>query len=259
MSKPFLILFFTLIASCAAITDNFFGNDFDINYFYQRFPQNKRAIIIAKFYGKEGDKKVYCRLSPSSEKIKDATDCIRITSPNLNKIMMVKPGRYMLASYNDGNDDLEFVNELNEDIPISDGLYPTSFIAAESQITYVGALLENSSYREIDDEFLEIKKILKSQNHDLILRNFNNSHKEVEWFVNQYNSSEGILIKKLAKVDYKGDKTLVLKARKYVENNIKAKDKNTFKDMEKLIDLMGKILPLEKQKLSPIINQNDQN
>lgn len=258
MNKPFLILLLTLITSCAAITDNFFGNDFDINYFYERFPQNKRAIIITKFYGKEGDSKVYCRLSPSSEKVKDATDCIRIASPNLNKIMMVKPGKYMLTSYNDGKD-LEFIDELNEEIPISDGLYPTSFIAVESQITYVGALLENSSYREIDDEFLEIKKILKSQNHDLILRNFNNSHKEVKWLINQYNASENILIKELAKVNYKGDEALVLKARKYLENNIKAKDKTTFKNMEKLIDLMNKILPLEKQKLSPTTNHHDQN
>ena len=231
-----LLTFFLFLSSCGAITNDLFGNYPDSRYFYERFPQNKKAVIIVKNYSKKRLPKpvTWCKF--------DSNKCIRINFANLNKMLMVEPGTYILSSGRSKNvDNEEFISKKLRKVRNS-----VSFKANEGRINYVGAYRFEGTHREIDNEFYIIMNALRKKDYKFLQENFDNLDHEIEWLVKNYHKSPIVLNKRLAKVDFASNTQLTKNVEKFIEKV--SKNKNDLKTLSKIVTLMDKMIKIEKER-----------
>lgn len=247
MKKSLIITLLLLFTSCSAISDNLIGSFPQANYFFARFPQNKKAIVIFKFFSEKqiSENKLWCRVSSIGAKVSDSKFCINFSSANLNEMMMIEPGTYKMAGYIGEMENGEYFYRINPKKLSNKNKYPIIFEAKEGEITYVGALREDENYIKVHDEIGEIKKYLNVQNQKSLLKIFDNNAQEIDYLIQLYQASPKILVNKLAKIEYGAKSEVLEKVEKYVEN---VGDKNDLNDLAHLLKIMDAVLKAEKKK-----------
>ncbi len=190
------LLLLLLTSSCSIISENTFGtgNSPHSNKFYERFPSNKKAIVIMK-YDAETYKEplLWCKFSGEDDKIKNINDCKEVGNSDYYKILMFEPGIYKLADYAANKKQYVFGNSRKSLL----SKLPLSFEVKSAEIVYVGLIKKKGASYEIIDEFGLIERPLKTKNYQELKGLLSNSLKDIEWLVKQYHSSLSHVIKRL--------------------------------------------------------------
>jgi hypothetical protein len=190
------LLLLLLISSCSIISENTFGtgNFPHSNKFYERFPANKKAIVIMKYDAETyKERLLWCKFSGEDDEIKNINDCREIGDSDSYKILMFEPGIYKLADYAANKKQYVFGNSRKSLL----SKLPLSFEVKSAEIAYVGLIKKKGASYEIIDEFDLIERPLKTKNYQELKGLFSNSLKDIEWFVKQYHASLSHVIKRL--------------------------------------------------------------
>lgn len=190
------LLLLLLTSSCAIISENTLGigNYPHSNKFYERFPANKKAIVIVKYIAESAKEPLlWCKFNGEDDKIKNIDDCREIGDSDSYKIYMFEPGIYRLADYAANKKQYIFGNSKRSLLSKS----PLTFEVKSMEITYVGLIKKKGARYEVVDEFDLIVRPLKTKNYQELKGLFSNSLKDIEWFVKEYHDSPKLIIKRL--------------------------------------------------------------
>lgn len=135
------LLLLLILSSCIFLTDGFKPNIVDDNNFLNRFPDNRKAIVLIKINGNSRSQTYWCRNA-----LEHSQDhCFRVNADNQYHIIMVLPGVYY------------FLKSAKTSEPIFGKVpkslkYLTVFEARAGEIIYVGDLgLEGLGGGDLDE------------------------------------------------------------------------------------------------------------
>jgi hypothetical protein len=237
MCRLHLILFL-FISSCSSITDNMLGRS-NFPYpdkFYERFPENKKTIVIIKFDAKSSDESLlWCKSFGSDD------NCREVSGLGLYKIFMFEPGMYQITDYSFDED--KYIFEKPTKKILDKNLL--RFKANAGEIIYIGFVKKNGSQYEVIDEFDLIERAFSTKNYQELTKLFYDSLEDIEWLVGLSKP----IIKKLADAEVVDKDRPKKKNQKESENIILSQSCEAFCNRETLRRREKEII-LDKEKYS---------
>ncbi len=246
-TKFFLLLLLCINTSCLAITDNLFGNFPDANFFHERFPYNKKSIVILKIHaGSKIEDKVWCRLDDEKllQEVKSSSYCFKIKADNKNKMLMVVPGTYFLTNHH-AMSNHQYLYDVKSSRNLMSGTHLVSFKAIAEKINYIGTIYEEGAYRQVENEFSLIKNLLAIADYVNLQKNFNNSNQDLAWLIERYVDSKHLFKNNLAEIDHKKDRKIILKNQRHFQ---KVKNSASLTELERSLGFLQKMINIEKRK-----------
>ncbi|MSP33743.1 MAG: hypothetical protein EXR06_02430 [Rickettsiales bacterium] len=206
MQKIFTILFLLLVTSCLALTDPLFSTIPSSNNFINRFPENKKGIVLLKI-NSDYLALSWCQASFESE-VKDKS-CIKINPSNYYQIIMLEPGWYEIEGYRVINRRFQSLKSTEIEPVISNitGKRKSppliAFEVVEGKISYAGHIkFHHTSVSGTlikGDDFEIIKNNFAEKNQKQLLKIFKGHQTELKIIADKINQNPEILIKNLAK------------------------------------------------------------
>ncbi|MBU6338840.1 MAG: hypothetical protein KGQ36_02585 [Rickettsiales bacterium] len=163
--------------------------------FLERFPHNKKSIIILKFSAKSPkDYLLWCPVFDLDDHIVDDDNCRKTYATDSYKIFMFEPGFYKLSEYEFDENQYIFQKPKKKFSTKSS----LSFKADAGEIIYAGFIKENGVKKhEVIDEFVILKNALATKNYQELDKLFAHDLKDLEWLVTNYHNSPKYFVKEL--------------------------------------------------------------
>lgn len=242
MQKIFNLALLLLITSCLALTDPLFSDIPSSNNFINRFPQNKKGIVLIKI-NSDYLALSWCQASFESE-VKNKS-CIKINPSNYYQIIMLEPGWYEIEGYRVINRRFQSLKSTEIEPVISNitGKRKSppllAFEVTAGKISYAGHIkFHHSSVSGTlikGDDFAIIQNNFAEKNQKQLLKNFKGHRTELKIIADQINQNPEILIKNLAKT--KADFGEVKQIEKKQEAAIKKRERQFLKEHAKKMRL----------------------
>ncbi len=196
MFRTYYILFLFFISSCSAFTSNFFEDLPTPNKFYQRFPENKKSLIVMKYTTDDlYESLLWCKVSNEKERLQNTNSCHKLKALNYNASLMLEPGIYKLITFSYSDDQFVFAKNIKE---VLTKKFLVNFEAKQGEIVYVGAIDKKGSRHQVVDEFELFKKSLETANSKDLGILFEGHLQDSEWLIDQYRARPQALVKRLA-------------------------------------------------------------
>ena len=191
----YLLLLF-IISSCSAFTSNFFEDLPTSNKFYQRFPENKKSIVIVKYSTDDlYESLLWCKVLNEKEKLQNTENCHKLKALNYSASLMLEPGIYKLVTFSYSDDQFVFAKNIKEVLAKK---FLVNFEAKQGEIVYIGAIDKKGSRHQVLDDFETFKKYLESANSANLGILFDGHLQDSEWLIDQYRARPQALVKRLA-------------------------------------------------------------
>ena len=245
--RVFLFLILLVTSSCSAIGNHLISNFPDCNLFFERFPENKKSIVIFKFYDVDRNA-LWCKAKDDELLNQEINFCVNFAYANNNEAVMLEPGEYYLFNSSKNYKGKKYIHNIDKKY-LSMDKNNIHFEVKSSEIVYVGAMYRKSGYAKFYDEFSEIQKMLKDKNYDLLEKIFSNKRPELSWLILQYQKTPGLFIKKIALI--KAKKLSKYSNKTFEKHALKIISKGDKADLDKLaksIEEINHLLDMEKQK-----------
>lgn len=180
MSRLVFILLFVL-SSCSAITHNFIGmgNFAQSDAFYQRFPENKKSLVIMGYDFHYRHPIYWCKVDNLEDEIIDVETCKEFRISNAYKIMVLESGLYKMVTYDANKDDFIFGKKESR-IASEKSLY---FELSSGQVVYIGKLAKEAVNYTIKDEYDKMLHAIKSKNYQELSTLLTEPLDKLVWFV----------------------------------------------------------------------------
>lgn len=206
MQRIFTIFSLLLITSCLAVTDPLFSSIPSANNCVNRFPQNKKGIVLLKI-NSDYLALSWCQADFNAE-VKDK-NCIKINPSNYYQIIMLEPGWYEIEGYKVVNRRFQSL-KITEIEPVISNITGKrksppllAFEVTAGKISYAGHVkFHHSSVSGTQikgDDFEVIKNTFAEKNQKQLLKIFKGHKKELKIIAEKINENPEILIKNLAK------------------------------------------------------------
>lgn len=228
MQKIIALLLLVLLNSCLAITDPLFATIPSSNNFIDRFPENKKGIVLLKlssdYLGIS-----WCR-TDFENKPKDK-NCVKLNPSNYYQIIMLEPGWYEIEGYRIINRRYQALREKEIEPLVSNitgkrkSAPLLAFQVIEGKISYVGTVKfhhSSASGSQVNgDNFDEIKNAFLTQNAKQLSQIFKGHKWEVKIVSEKINKAPNILFKNLAKTraDFVEEKQIDKKQEREMKKN----------------------------------------
>jgi len=249
MKKIIALLFITLATSCLALTDPLFSSIPTSNNFIDRFPENKKGVVLLKL-NSDYLALSWCQADFEIE-VKNK-NCIKLNPSNYYQIIMLEPGWYEIEGYRVVNRRFQSLREKEIEPTISNitGKRKTppqlAFEVVEGKISYVGHIkFHHSSVSGSQikgDDFAVIKSAFSNNDSAFLAKIFKGHQWEMKIIAAKISQKPEIFIKNLAKTraDFGEERQIVKKQ----EREAKKLQRKFLKEHAKKVRLQKK---LEKQ------------
>ncbi len=189
MKKIIPLIFFCFINACASFVDGLMPDFISANDFVNRFPDNKKGIVILKI-NSYSPTTSWCQSLIWIEK-KPQT-CFDIKSQNHYQALMLEPGWYEIIGYETFNTSSTRIYLRNHLIqpqfsPISGQRKGYPFIAfevAENKINFIGDIKFNGKIsgdiKIVDDDFETIKNAFRNNDIELLWQFFGKNQQKID-------------------------------------------------------------------------------
>jgi len=238
MKKTISIFSLFLITSCLAITDPLFSSIPSANNFIDRFPENKKGIVLLKL-NSDYLAISWCKADFENE-VKDK-NCIKLNPSNYYQIIMLEPGWYEIEGYRVINRRFQSLKEKEIEPTISNitGKRKSkpliAFEVIGGKISYAGQIKFHhssvSGSQVKGEDFIAIENAFLTQNQKQLLKIFKGHKWEEKIIAEKINKTPEILIKNLAKtredlaeekqIEKKEEIESKKKQRQFLKNNAK--------------------------------------
>ena len=228
MQKIIALLILVLVNSCLALTDPLFATIPSSNNFIDRFPENKKGIVLLKlnsdYLGLS-----WCQADFENE-LKDK-NCIKLNPSNYYQIIMLEPGWYEIEGYRVINRRYQSLREKEIEPVISNitgkrkSAPLLAFQVIEGKVSYVGTVKFHhssvSGSQVKGDDFDDIKNAFLEQNIKQLSQIFKGHKWEMKIIAEKINKAPDILIKNLAKTraDFAEEKQIDKKQEREAKKN----------------------------------------
>ncbi len=198
-----IILSLFCLSSCVFLTENRLDQTISENSFLNRFPENKKAIVILKLQGKKRDRIYLCQ--EKNVLIHDLKGCKTVYATNQYNIFMMEPASYYLFSKPE-NRPIFGANKIEEKQKYFAILnLNAGEIIYAGEIFYKQAAAENEALEVrtldrrfvINDNFHLVENILNGKNLKQKDKLFSNQVWEVNYLINNYQKLESRFKKRL--------------------------------------------------------------
>lgn len=215
--KKLLIIFLLSFSSCVFLTENKLSQTISEDNFLNRFPDNKKSIVIFKLNGKKRDRVYFCQDQDMTRG--SLENCKAVYATNQYHILMLKPAKYYLFSKPE-NRPLLSENKIDEKQK-----HFASFKSKSGKVLYLGEITYKSAIASDDDldvqnlggkflvkdNFNLIQKILSGQNQKQKDQLFSNQNWEINYLIDNYENLKDRLSKQLLENDEVKTKSRFLK------------------------------------------------
>lgn len=205
MKRIFTIIFLFFLSSCIFLTENNLSQTVDDNNFLNRFPENKKSIIILKLQGKKRDRIYLCEEKNVFESKLEG--CRSIYATGQYSIVMLKAGNYYLFAKPE-NRPLLMQNKIDEKRK-----YFASLSLKSGEIIYIGDISYKSSINNDDEsDFKDLGKKFTIQDNSKLIeavlngqkssqkdKLFSNQIWEINYLIKNYPKLKNRFYKKLLK------------------------------------------------------------
>jgi len=209
LRKIIAIILIIFLPSCVFLTENSLEQNINANDFLNRFPENKKTIVILKMSGKKSDLIYLCPKENAERNIEanNIKNCQPIYATNQYNIVMLDPNLFYLLSTPE-NRPVFSSNKIEEKEK-----YLTILEAKPGEILYVGDLTYKKSINNdedkkikvlnqkflISDNFELLESILSGKNHQQKEKLFANQPWQINYLIDQYPSLKNRFKKRLLK------------------------------------------------------------
>lgn len=203
MKKIIPLIFLIFTASCAAFSDAVFPDFPSANSFVNRFPRNKKGIVILQL-NSDYATATWCKSDLINKP--ESKNCITMKPSNSYQIFMLQPGWYELSGYESVSASMTRIQirEHNIEPEISNithkrrGKPLIAFKVTQEKISYIGQikLHDGNSSNSVIDDFKTVKTAFEKHNYK---DNFKNYLTEAAFIDDYIKNLPNILIKDLAK------------------------------------------------------------
>ena len=264
MKQIITLIILTLTTSCLALIDPLFSTIPSSNNFIDRFPENKKGIVLLKL-NSDYLAISWCQASFENE-VKDKS-CIKLNPSDYYQIIMLEPGWYELQGYKQTNRRFQSVREKEIEPTFSNitGKRKTAPVLAfevdEGKISFAGHIkfhhVSASGAAQIkDDDFLEIAKLFSAQEQINLLKIFKGHQWEEKIIAKQITENPQILVKNLART--KADFAEQRQIDKQHEREIRKKQRKLLKEKAQYKKLSHKMKSFGSS-LQPNLEQKKRN
>jgi len=236
------LFFLFAISSCAAISDAISPDLPSENDFFERFPANKKGIVLLQLNSSYSSTK-WCKTNLNIEaKIKS---CFKLSPSNSYKILMLEPGWYEILGYEVVSTSISRIRiheqQLEPEFSNITGKRRTKpligFEVIAGKISFLGQIkIHDSSSLKTqikDDDFDKISTFFFKKNYQKLYETFKESSQNIDILTIKINDSQNLLIRNLAKnkTDLTEEKKVEkLKIKKLKKTKLKTE---TFKKLKK--------------------------
>lgn len=218
MKQTIFLLFLLLINSCLAVTDPLFSSIPTSNNFVNRFPQNKKGIVLLQL-NSDYLAISWCQADFEYE-VKDK-NCVKLNPSNYYQVIMLEPGWYEIEGYKIVNRRFQSVRikEIAPSISNITGKRKSppelAFEVVAGKISYAGQImfhLSSVGKTQIKgDDFELVKSAFKDKRQ--LSKIFKSHREEAKIIAGLVNDNAEILVKNLAKTrsDFTEEKQIIKK------------------------------------------------
>lgn len=239
----FLLVIFYFLTSCTAICSNLIGHFPDNKIFLERFPNNKKAIIISRFHDNSmmAESAMWCRVIDDSD-LKKVDFCVNFLFANKAEIIMLEPGKYYLFSTsNKKYRSKKYLYEMEEKF-LSVNRSKLSFTVRAAEIAYIGDMYKKSGRVDFEDEFLELKKLLQNRNYEALEKTFVNKKTDLTWLIERRN----MIVKKIPHSNIKSVKKGHTALEKHGLKVINSGDDKDLAELSKSLKMLNNLIEAKK-------------
>ncbi len=251
MKQIITLIILTLTTSCLALIDPLFSTIPSSNNFIDRFPENKKGIVLLKL-NSDYLAISWCQASFENE-VKDKS-CIKLNPSDYYQIIMLEPGWYEIEGYRVINRRFQALREKEIEPTISNitGKRKSppllAFEVIEGKISYAGNIkFRDSSVSGAQikgDDFVTIKNAFSSQKK--LAKIFKGHQWEAKIIAEKINKTPEILIENLAKT--RSDFVEIKQINKKQGREIKKRERQFLKERAKKMRLQKGELKFLKEK-----------
>lgn len=201
--KTLILLSLLTLSSCVFLTENTLDQTINDNNFLNRFPTNKKAIVLLKIQGKKNERVYLCQ--KTQESVQNNEDCQAIYATGQYRILMLNPSIYYLFA--------EPKNRpIFSDIKTSEEQKYSAVLEVKSgKIIYAGDIfykkitsIDDDGETKIvsqklvaNDNFELVQNILSGKNSKQKDKLFSNQKWEIDYLIKNYSSLQNRFEKKL--------------------------------------------------------------
>lgn len=218
--KKSILLLLLFLTSCLALTDSLFSSIPTSNHFIERFPENKKGIILLKL---NSDYLAISWCQADLENDLKNKNCIKINPSKYYQIIMLEAGWYEIDGYRVVNRRFQSLHETKIDPIISNitkkrkTAPQLAFEVVEGKISYVGNIkfhhVSTSGTQIKADDFLIIENAFAAKNQKQINEIFKGHNWEANIIAKKIFQDPKILQQNLAKTraDFAEEKQIIKK------------------------------------------------
>ncbi len=202
-------LFFLLaITSCAAISDAISPDYPSSNDFFERFPANKKGIVLLQLNSNYLSVK-WCKTDLNIEK--KIKTCFKLTPSQSYRMLMLEPGWYEILGYEVATSSISRIRvreqKIEPEFSNLTGKRRTKpligFEVVEGKISFLGQIkihdYSSSGAQIKDDDFDKVSTFFFERNYQKLNDIFKESPQNISILINKISDSHNLLIKNLAK------------------------------------------------------------